>query len=303
MSTIVKGIGYAAGGLVGLIAIVAAGGYTVSESKLSAKLPVSNEAITIPTDSASIARGAHLAGPIAKCTDCHGPDLGGATLVENGAMGRWSSPNLTRGKGGIIGTLKDEDIVRAVRHGIAPDGRKLKFMPAANYNYFSAEDLGAIIAYVKSVPAVDRDLGGVKLGPVARGLIATGKLPLLEADEVDHARAFSPSQVVGPTVDYGNYLAKVGGCTGCHGPTLAGGKIAMGDPSWPPAANLTPTGLAKQKYTEQGFFTALRTGVRPDGTAINPAMPYKFTKDMTDDEIRALWLYLQTVTPREFGAR
>ena len=199
MHTIVKGIGYAAAGLVGLIAVTAAAGYAVSESKVNAKLPLTHEIVTIPSDSASIARGAHLAGPIAKCTDCHGPDLGGVVIVENAAMGRIATPNLTRGTGGIITTLKDEDIVRAVRHAIAPDGRKLKLMPAVNFNDLSAEDLGAIIAYVKSVPAVDRDLGGVKLGPVARGLIAVGKLPLLEADAVDHAKPFPPSVPVGPT--------------------------------------------------------------------------------------------------------
>jgi cytochrome c553 len=303
MNTMRKRVGYAVVGLVGLVAIMAGTGYAVSESKVEATLPLTHETVTIPADSASIARGAHLAGAIAKCTDCHGRDLGGTVIIDNGAMGHLASPNLTRGRGGIIASLKDEDIVRAVRHAIAPDGRKLKLMPAMNYNDFSAEDLGTIIAYVKSVPAVDRDLGGITLGPVARGLIAIGKLPLLEADAVDHSKSFPPSVPVGPTAAYGNYLAHVGGCSGCHGPTFAGGHIAMGDPSWPPAANLTPTGLVAQRYTEEGFFTALRTGKRPDGTTINPVMPYKFTKDMTDDEIRAVWLYLQTVTPREFGAR
>ena len=48
---------------------------------------------------------------------------------------------------------------------------------------------------------------------------------------------------------------------------------------------------------------ALREGRRPDGTAIKPFMPVKFTKLMTDDEIRAVWRYLQTVPPRDFGAR
>jgi cytochrome c553 len=298
-----KIIGYTAGGLIGVVVLVAAGGYVASESRVSGKMPVTHEAIAIPTDSASIARGAHLAGPIAKCTDCHGADLGGAVIVENGAMGRWPGPNLTRGKGSVTTNLKDEDVVRAIRHGLAPDGRKLMLMPASNYVDFSAEDIGAIIAYVKSVPPVDRDMGPIKMGPVARGLIVAGKLPAFEAEAVNHSKAPSPAQVVAPTAAYGDYLAHVGGCTGCHGPTLAGGHIDMGDPSWPPAANLTPTGLQKQGYTEAGFLTALRTGKRPDGTTINPVMPYRLTKDMTDEEIRAVWLYLQTVPPREFGAR
>ena len=89
---------------------------------------------------------------------------------------------------------------------------------------------------------------------------------------------------------------------GCHNAVLSGGKIAAGDPSWPPAANLTPTGIGT-RYDEASFFKALRDGVKPDGAAINPAMPFRLTKEMTDDEIRAVWAYLKTVPAREFGAR
>jgi cytochrome c553 len=303
MPTILRRVGYTIGGLAGIIVLGAAGGYVTSESKLNAKLQIAGEKITIPTDSASIARGQHLASAISKCTECHGADLGGRVVVENPAMGRWAGANLTKGKGSPTAAFTDEDFVRAIRHGVAPGGRKLLMMPSAEYVNLTAEDLGAIIAYVKSVPATDKETLSSTLGPVARGLLLSGKLPILQADLVDHAQALTPPQVVAPTAEYGQYIAKVGGCIGCHGPTLAGGKVEMGDPSWPPAANLTPTGLKKQGYSEDGFFTALRTGKRPDGTTINPAMPYRATKAMTDDEIRAVWLYLQTATPREFGAR
>jgi spermidine synthase len=73
-------------------------------------------------------------------------------------------------------------------------------------------------------------------------------------------------------------------------------------PAWPPAANLAPTGIGT-RYTEEKFFQALREGVRPDGAPINQAMAYWLTREMTDDEIRAIWAYLKTVPPREFGAR
>jgi cytochrome c553 len=303
MQTIVKRIGYTIGGLAGVIVLVAAGGYVTSESRLNARLQIAGEKITIPTDSASIARGQHLATAISKCTECHGADLGGRVVVENAAMGRWAGANLTKANGSPTAAFTDEDFVRAIRHGVAPGGRKLLMMPSSEYVNLSAEDLGAIIAYVKSVPAVDKATLPSTLGPVARGLLVSGKLPILQADLVDHSQSPTPPQVVAPTAVYGKYITKVGGCVGCHGPTLAGGTVDMGDPSWPPAANLTPTGLKKQAYTENGFFTALRTGKRPDGTTINPAMPYRATKAMTDDEIRAVWLYLQTVTPMEFGAR
>jgi len=87
----------------------------------------------------------------------------------------------------------------------------------------------------------------------------------------------------------------VGGCTGCHGPELVGGPSH--EPGAPPAANLTPAGIGT--WTEADFFKALRSGVRPDGTAINPAMPWASSGRMTDDELRALWLYLRTVPAKE----
>jgi mono/diheme cytochrome c family protein len=303
MSPFVRRIGYTLGGVVGVVVLVAAGGYVTSESKLNAKLQIASEKLTIPADPASVARGQHLAMAISKCTECHGADLGGRVVMDNPAMGHWAAPNLTKGKGSPSAAFTDDDFVRAIRHGVAPGGRKLLMMPSSEYVNLTAEDLGAIIAYVKSVPAVERESTPSTLGPVARGLLVSGKLPILQADIIDHAQAPTPDQVVSPRAEYGSYITKVGGCVGCHGPTLAGGKVEMGDPKWPPAANITPTGLQKQAYTEAGFFTALRTGKRPDGTTINPAMPYRATKNMTDDEIRAVWLYLQTVTPREFGAR
>jgi hypothetical protein len=71
----------------------------------------------------------------------------------------------------------------------------------------------------------------------------------------------------------------------------------------PPAANITPhqTGLAD--WTEEDFFQAMREGVRPDGSDIDPFMPYEAFSGMTDDEISALWFYLQSVEPQEFGNR
>ncbi|MDA1080409.1 MAG: hypothetical protein O2973_01840 [Gemmatimonadetes bacterium] len=105
----------------------------------------------------------------------------------------------------------------------------------------------------------------------------------------------------GPTADYGAYIARVGGCHGCHGETLSGGPIPAGDPSWPPAANLTPTGIGR--YSETAFNTPLRTGLRPDGSEVNVAMPIRWSKEMTDVEIKAVWEFLRGVPAKEFGNR
>jgi mono/diheme cytochrome c family protein len=302
MQVIVRRAGLVVGSLLVLVILLGAGGYAASQTRIARKYAVATETIPIPTDSLAIARGRHLARAMAKCADCHAEDLGGKILGENGAMGRWVTVNLTRGKGGVGGVMRDEDWVRAIRHGVGHDGRSLFLMPSEVFNNLAAGDVGDIIAYVKSVPPVDRELPPISFGPVARGLIATDKVPFFSAAFIDHSRPVrARGPAAGPTAEFGDYIVHTAGCASCHGPTLAGGKIETGDPSWPPAANLTPTGL--KVYDEAAFFTALRTGVRPDGTKLNDAMPWRWAKEMTDDEIRAVWAYLKTVPPREFGAR
>ncbi len=305
MKGLLRRIGIALGVLTAILLLAAAGGYFVSEQRVAERVapqPEKNTHLDISSDSATLARGRHLARAITKCVDCHTDDLGGKVLVDNPAMGRWVPANITRGKGGMGSQLSADDIVRAVRHGIAPDGRKLILMPASQYIHLDSADLAAIVAYVRSMPPVDRELPEARLGFIARMLLAARKLPLYDADVIDHTQPYEHAPPAGPTAEYGHYLAEVGGCVGCHGPTLAGGKIPQGDPSWPPAANITPTGLGT-RYDEAKFMRALREGARPEGTPINEAMPWRWTREMTDDEIRAVYAYLKTVPPREFGAR
>lgn len=302
MPPLARWLGYAVASVGLLFIVLVSGGWAISEYKITRTMAIADEQIPIPTDSASIAHGRHLARAVSKCAECHDLDLGGKVLIDNGAMGKVVPTNLTRGKGGLGDSLTDADIVRAMRHGIGRGGRKIPIMPSSEYVNLSAEDVGAIVAYIRSLPPVDRQLPPTRLGPVARGLLAAGRMPIFDAEHTDHSFAPPVAPAAGPTVEFGKYLASVGGCAGCHGPTLAGGKVATGDPSWPPASNLTRTGL-DTRYTLESFMGTLRTGLRPEGTKLNEAMPWKLSGEMTDDELRAIWLYLQSVPPREFGAR
>jgi len=173
-------------------------------------------------------------------------------------------------------------------------------MPSLEYQFLSDDDSGALIAYLKSLPPVDREPVPNSVGPVGRALLLKGDLDLLHAEGVAHGQHPAPPPV-GVTPEYGGYLAEVGACKGCHGPTLSGGHIPGTPPDWKPASNLTPTGIGH--YTEEDFFRALREAKRPGGAPIDSLMPVKFTKLMTDDEIRALWLYLKTVPGKAFGGR
>jgi cytochrome c553 len=299
--SVLKKIGIILGVLLGLVVVVAAAGVGVASSRTGRTWAIDPRVPPIPTDSASIARGQHLGTAITKCVECHGEKLEGHDVIPEGPLGLAAAPNLTRGKGGLATTLTDVDWVRAVRHGIGRDHRALLIMPSDDFVYLGDEDLAAVIAWAKSVPAVDNERPTSHLNTLGKLLYGAGKLPLYSAERIDHADAPRTAPPVAPTVEYGKYIANVGGCTGCHGPGLSGGPIPGTPPEFKPAANLTPTGIGT--YKDDDIVRILREGMRPGGSKIDDFMPWKATKLMTDDEMTALIKYLRTVPPKAYGGR
>jgi mono/diheme cytochrome c family protein len=299
MVTVLRVLGFTLLGLALVLIVAAVGIYVVSEMKLNRTISVPTETVAVPTDTAAIQRGQHLAAAVATCIDCHGPTLGGRVFIDDPALGRVIAPNLTRGRGGVGATFGDADLVRALRHGVDPIGRPLLIMPADDYTYFSDADLGMIIAYVRSLPPVDNALPNNELRALGRVLFALGQLPLQTADNIDHtaARPAAPSAAVTP--EYGHDLANTAGCPSCHGPGLSGGKIPQAPPDAPQAANISPAGVGG--WSESDFIRTIRTGTRPDGRILNTFMPWPYYAQMTDDELKAIWQYLQSVPPRPTG--
>ena len=247
----------------------------------------------------AIANGKRLVDSRLGCTGCHGADFGGKTIVDSVIVARWVAPNLTSGQGSVTSTYRAQDWDRAVRHGIRHNGESSS-MPAQEFVNLSDHELSDVVAYIKSLPPVDRDLGPTRLRPVFILVGAFVKDTFL-ATSINHQRAHAiepPAATV--SVEYGQHLVQV--CRGCHGPTLAGGKIT-GDPNMPEVANLTPHESGLKNWTEADFMRALREGVRKDGTAIAAAMPWRTFGQMRDAEIQAIYAYLRTVPPLPKGAR
>jgi mono/diheme cytochrome c family protein len=261
--------------------------YIASNRLMARTYAVTPPAVPIPTDAAAIARGKYLAEKVALCTDCHGPDLGGKVVDDSVPFGRLVAANLTRGRGGLPADYSDADFVRALTHGVKRDGRSVVFMPSVDY-VFTPEDLGAIIAYVKSMPPVDRTGPATSVGPLARALGLFADFPLASASMIDHSQ---PRLAARPNPDdavaVGKYLVSSGGCHGCHGPQLAGGS---GPP--PGGANITPVGIGA--WSEQDFLTAIRTHRRPNGSTIDEAMPRAYG-EMADADLSRIYAYLKTV--------
>jgi len=300
MKRLLRYAGWTVGTLVVLLLAVATL-YAYSGWHISRKWSVPGHALTIPTDSAAIARGQHVATAIARCTGCHRPDFGGQVFIDVPPVAFLYAANLTRGRGGVGGQLTDLDWERAIRHGLKPDGSVLLFMPSQEFQALTDQDAAALIAYLKTLPPVDREPMKNRVGPIGRALYVKGDVSLIPAELIDQTAPHRPAIPVSVTIEYGRYMADVGGCRGCHGPGLSGGPIPGAPPDWKPAADITPAGIGY--YKEEDFFRALREGKRPGGAAIDPLMPYDFTRNLTDDEIRALWLYLKTVPSRPFGMR
>jgi mono/diheme cytochrome c family protein len=208
-----------------------------------------------------------------------------------------AAPNLTRGTGSVVNDFTPADWERAVRHGVRADGTSLIVMPSEVFTHLTDQDLGAIIAYLRRAPPVDRETPRSGFSFLGRALVGFGAMPVLAAGNtprVAHASAVQPDT----TAAYGMYLANIGGCHGCHGAQLSGGSAA-GPPGAPPASNLTPAGIGR--WSRDDFARAVREGVRPSGAPINEVMPWKVFAGMTDEEIDALWAYLRTVPPKEYG--
>jgi mono/diheme cytochrome c family protein len=291
MKKVLRWLAIALGTVVLLLVVAFAVIMLITSRRESKKWPVTPVALAVTSDSATLARGFHLVTAIGKCVDCHGEDFGGQLFLDGMPLARFAAPNLT--SGGPTAGWSDGDLARAIRNGITPDGRALIFMPADAYHAMGAEDLAAVIAYVRQMPRVDRPSGGLKFGPVGRMLWATGKMEFQAARMINVEEGIPVPPPAGPTAEYGKYLAQIGGCTSCHGKDLKGG-LNFGPPGTPPSQNLTPNGNVKG-WTLADFTKALRNGVRPDGTVINPFMPWIRAGKMTDEEIAAVWNYLQSL--------
>jgi len=293
MKKVFKWIGVVLGSLIGLLLVAGAVLYFIGNARLNKTYEFPPSSITVPTDAANIAYGKHRAEVL--CAGCHSADLSGVSDWFNaGPLGTVDSANLTSGEGGFgREAASDQDYVNAIRHGIDPEGLPI-FMPAVvSTSNLSDEDLGAIIAYVKSVPPVDHVTTGKHFTPLAKIMLAAGMLGKLPVEEVGHEILVTAPDP-GVSVEYGEYLVNTNDCRVCHGPDLNGGPFP--DPTVTKISpNLTPGG-EPGFWTEDEFINTVRTGVTPGGHELdNEFMPWKNYGRMTDDELKAIFLYLHSL--------
>lgn len=265
----------------------------VGGRKIEHRFQVPLEALALPTDSAGLAEGERLSAVLG-CDECHGANLAGTLLIDAPVFAVLPATNLTAGTGGVGAAYTAADYERAIRHGIDREGRPLMIMPSLDFSHLTDQDVARVIAYGMRVPPVDNPLGPRQIGLMGKLITSFAAAGLFPAYAIDQAAPHTSAVVPTVSAEYGEYLARP--CAGCHGVDYAGGRIPGGGSDAPPAGNLTAdaaTGIGS--WTEDDFVRAMREGTRPDGSAIDTAMPWEAFSRFTDDELAAIWLFLRAL--------
>lgn len=270
------------GSLLAVVLLAAGVLYLRGRSIVGQSYEVAAQLTNVPTDSASMAHGERIA-LTRGCMHCHGERLEGKVLADVPPM-VIAPQNLTRGAGGVGSQYAAVDWDKAVRYGVAPDGRALlPMMPYEFYNRLNDADMAALAAYLASRPAVDNQVPPTRLKPLGYIMFGMGGLPREGLDR--------PRQIITPgaTPEYGAYIASTT-CVACHGPQLEGMEER---------GQVVP-GLHAYGEIEVGALVrALRTGTAVDGRQLSEDMPWQAFQHMTDMEIAAVHTHLQGLARRD----
>lgn len=226
------------------------------------------------------------------CMDCHGENGEGTWVLEVSPLGRLVAPNITAGGRGAGYTA--DDLARAIRHGVRPDGTPLLAMPVGDYAEMGDADTAALAAHVLSLPPAVHEPGTSEIHLPGRVLHLFGRLPAIPAEHLDHAPRVRAVPTLAPTVDYGAYAANT--CKGCHGDDHAGKTLPGKGPEAPVASNLTL--LASKGWQEADFIRLMREGKRPDGSDVSPVMPWRSLSQTSDIELKAMWAHFSSLPPK-----
>jgi mono/diheme cytochrome c family protein len=244
--------------------------------------PVPN--LKVEVSQAQIARGEHLASVY--CIDCHSlngqlPLTGGKDMAADSPVpiGSLVSFNLT--PAGPLKDWTDGEIFRTLRQGVDKDGAPLIIMSSASIRQASDEDLQAIIAFLRSQPAIPtKSIDGDNPNILLSIFVGAGLVSL--PPKIEGSIQVPPK---GVTADYGKYVVSFMGCSDCHGANLQGGN----------KAGLTPVGpnlMVVKGWSQDQFIATLRNGVDPTGHRLSDQMPWKTIGRLDDIEIGAIYQYL-----------
>ena len=252
--------------------------YGASEVLLRRRYPVPGKSLTVPGDSASVAQGERLV-TLHGCFGCHAEQGKGQVFFDDPKIATLVAPNLTR----AFASYSDAELDGIIRHGIRPNGRSVLAMPSMAFRPLRDEDFARMVAYIRSIPPSDGPGPGIRVGPLGRVGLLTGKfnMGVTLVAEVENA----PPVALPDSLVEGSYLAHTI-CTECHGALLQGDP-AFGDP---------PLAIAAT-YDWADFQTLMRTGKARGNREVglmSEVARARFSQ-FTPEELAALFAYLKTL--------
>ena len=261
-------------------------------------------------ETALLERGRVLVEGVMACGNCHqARDAHGQPLPARGLSGgqvideppfRAVAPNITPDPATGIGRWTDEQLAKAIREGLRPDGSLIgPPMPFGFYRHIADDDLKAVIAYLRAQPAVEHAVEK-----------STYRMPLPPAYGPPVANVPVPPR--SDRVRYGEYLARIGHCMDCHTPRGPDGQLVMdrlgaggqafnGPWGQSLSRNLTPHDSGLKRWSDAEIARAIREGLSRDGHALKPPMGYAFYRHIPRRDMVALIAYLRSLKPLPAG--
>lgn len=276
--------------------------------------------IKVQSTPEQVKRGEYLANHVMVCMDCHstrawnkfsGPIVPG-TLGRGGEVfdqkmgfpGAFVSPNITPV---ALKDWTDAEIYRVITSGVTKDGKALfPIMPYPYYGTLDTEDILSVIAYLRTIPAIE-----------SNHPLSAARFPMSIIVNTIPKKA-RPSQMppLADTVGYGKYLAKAAACAECHTPAehgiiveerlFSGGReFQMPDGSMLSTPNITPdpeTGIGN--WSRQVFIArfkaydlAIYTPRLLQRGDMQSVMPWTMYGGMDTTDLAAIYSYLRSVKP------
>jgi mono/diheme cytochrome c family protein len=224
--------------------------------------------------------GARLAAVLG-CRACHGSDLGGDAncYSEPGKMSL-VCPNVTQARE----RYTDRDLVVLLRYGKKRDGALVDFMPWDMYAHLTEQDLGHVLAFVRTTPEVVKPrLPSSSYSWATRWAMLIGDYPLR-----NNMSEYDSTPLNGPA-ERGRYLASIS-CTECHAPNLRG---YPGDDA--------PNLIVAKAYSPEAFARLLHDGITISGTESRTGLMSMVARQrlahLRADEVIALKTYLDQRVP------
>lgn len=307
-----------------LVFLVVVVGITGLLTYVKAALPDVGSAPDIKIDATPdmLARGEYLATRVAGCVECHaqrdftkfaGP-VDTKTLGQGGELfgskfgfpGEYYSKNITPFG---IGKWTDGEVYRAITSGVSKDGTALfPIMPYPHYAKMSKEDIYSIIAYIRTLKPI------AYVAPTS-----TSAFPMnFIINTLPKPADLQPIPPQDDLIKYGEYMTNAALCKDCHTQQvkgeykmemyMAGGfEFPMHTGGIVRSANITPdkkTGIGN--WTEEQFVQRFK--LYSDSTyepaPVNPGefntqMPWGYYTKMKEEDLKAIFAYLQSIKPIE----